>query len=193
MTAATRDHGTWSLRDVLSYAIGYARRGIHYVPRVIATLNTVRPLFESEWPTSAALWLRDGGPREGKLWANPVLADTWERLVREAEAAGHDRVAQIDAARDAWYGGFIADAIDRFCRTNEVMDTSGRRHRGVQLGGIAAARRGEVRSAPAAATGQLGQLPHQVARVGALGLGFRSDLGDKLHLALDGNPHYHDA
>ena len=26
-----RDHGTWSLRDVLSYAIGYARRGIHYL------------------------------------------------------------------------------------------------------------------------------------------------------------------
>ena len=129
-----RDHGTWSLRDVLSYAIGYARRGIHYVPRVIATLNTVRPLFETEWPTSAALWLRDGGPREGKLWANPVLADTWERLVREAEAAGHDRVAQIDAARDAWYGGFIAEAIDRFFRSNEVMDTSGRRHRGVLTG-----------------------------------------------------------
>ena len=129
-----RDHGTWSLRDVLSYAIGYARRGIHYVPRVIATLNTVRPLFESEWPTSAALWLRDGGPREGKLWANPVLADTWEKLLREAEAAGHDRVAQIDAARDAWYGGFIAEAIDRFFRTNEVMDTSGQRHRGVLTG-----------------------------------------------------------
>jgi gamma-glutamyltranspeptidase/glutathione hydrolase len=129
-----RDWGTWSLRDVLSYAISYARRGIHYVPRIIATLNTVRPMFEAEWQTSAALWLRDGGPREGKLWANPTLAETWERLLREAESAGRDRVAQIDAARNAWYAGFVAEAIDRFCRGTEVLDASGRRHRGVLTG-----------------------------------------------------------
>ncbi|HEV7264010.1 MAG TPA: gamma-glutamyltransferase [Falsiroseomonas sp.] len=129
-----RDWGTWSLRDVMSYAIGYARRGAHYVPRIIATLNTVRPMFEAEWQTSAALWLRDGGPQEGRLWANPTLAETWERLLREAESAGRDRIAQIDAARNAWYGGFVAEAIDRFCRTNEILDASGRRHRGVLTG-----------------------------------------------------------
>lgn len=126
-----RDHGTMTLREVLSYAIGYARRGVHYVPRIIATLNGVRPLFEEFWPTSAALWLRDGGPREGRLWANPTLAETWERVLREAEAAGTDRIAQIDAARNAWYGGFVAEAIDRFFRSNEILDASGRRHRGV--------------------------------------------------------------
>jgi gamma-glutamyltranspeptidase/glutathione hydrolase len=129
-----REYGTWSLRDVMSYAVGYARRGIHYVPRIIATLNTVRPIFEAEWTTSAALWLRGGGPQPGGLWANPTLADTWERLLREAEAAGHDRIAQIDAARNAWYGGFVAEAIDRFFRSNEVLDASGRRHRGVLTG-----------------------------------------------------------
>jgi hypothetical protein len=58
------------------------------VPRVAATVETVRPLFESAWPTSAALWLRNGGPKPGGLYANPVLADTYERVVREAEAAG---------------------------------------------------------------------------------------------------------
>jgi gamma-glutamyltranspeptidase/glutathione hydrolase len=130
-----RDFGSWPLREVLSFAIGYARRGIHIVPRVVATLETVRPLFEAEWPTSAALWLRSGGPKPGGLWSNPTLADTWERLLREAEAAGHDRVAQIDAARNAWYGGFVAEAIDRFCRSSEVLDASGRRHRGVLTAG----------------------------------------------------------
>ena len=126
-----RDWGTWSLRDVMSYAIGYARRGVHYVPRVVATLNTVRPLFETEWPTSAEIWLRNGGPVAGGLYANPTLADTWERLLREAESAGHDRVAQIEAARNAWYGGFIAEAIGDFFAKNEMLDTSGQRHRGV--------------------------------------------------------------
>jgi gamma-glutamyltranspeptidase/glutathione hydrolase len=129
-----RDFGTWSLRDVMSFAIGYARRGIHYVPRIVATLNTVRPLFESEWPTSAALWLRNDGPQPGGLYANPTLAETWERVLREAESAGHDRVAQIEFARATWYAGFVAEAIDRFCRSNEVLDASGRRHRGVLTG-----------------------------------------------------------
>jgi gamma-glutamyltranspeptidase/glutathione hydrolase len=122
-------HGTWRLADVLSFAIGYAERGAPMVPRVARTLEAVRPLFEHEWPTSAALWLRDGGPRPGRLWRNPSLAATWQRLLREA--ARPDRDAEIEAARDIWYRGFIAEAIDRFLRGTEVLDTSGRRHRGV--------------------------------------------------------------
>ncbi|MDQ1079215.1 gamma-glutamyltransferase family protein [Pseudoroseomonas cervicalis] len=129
-----RDWGSWKLGEVLEFAIGYAERGIHYVPRIAATVESVRPLFEQEWKTSAALWLRDGGPRAGKLWANPTLAATYARVVREAEAAGGDRVAQIDAARRAWYEGFVAEAIDRFCRGTEALDASGRRHRGVLTG-----------------------------------------------------------
>ncbi|MBK1656738.1 gamma-glutamyltransferase family protein [Paracraurococcus ruber] len=124
-----RDHGTWSVRDVLDYAIGYAARGAHVVPRVCATLETVRPLFETAWPTSAALWLRDGGPKPGALYTNPELAETYARVVREAEAVGGDREAQIEAARRAWYQGFVAEAIDRFGREFEALDTSGRRHR----------------------------------------------------------------
>ncbi|MBB3898105.1 gamma-glutamyltransferase family protein [Roseococcus suduntuyensis] len=127
------EHGTWRLRDVLEYAIGYAARGAHMVPRVIQTLATVKPLFEAEWQTSAALWLRDGGPQPGKLWSNPVLAETYSRLLREAEAPGRTREQEIEAARDAWYGGFVAEAIDRFVRT-PMMDTSGERHAGVLTG-----------------------------------------------------------
>lgn len=129
-----RDHGTWRIGEVLEFAIGYAMRGIHYVPRICATVQTMRPLFEQEWPTSAALWLRDGGPKPGRLWANPALGETYRRVVREAEAAGPDRVAQIDAARRAWYEGFVAEAIDRFVRGTEVLDASGRRNRGVLTG-----------------------------------------------------------
>jgi gamma-glutamyltranspeptidase / glutathione hydrolase len=126
-----RDHGTWSVRDVLAYAIGYARHGAPMVPRIRATIESVRPLFEAEWPTSAALWLRDGGPEPNGLYANPNLADTYARVVREAEDAGGSREHQIDGARAAWYRGFVAEAIGRFAATTEAMDTSGRRHRGV--------------------------------------------------------------
>ena len=48
--------------------------------------------------------------------------------------AAATREARIDKARDLVYRGFVAEAIDRFCRTNEVMDVSGRRHRGLLTG-----------------------------------------------------------
>ncbi len=129
-----RDHGTWRPREILEYAIGYARNGAHMVSRIQATVDTVRPLFESAWPTSAALWLRNGGPKGGQLYANPELADTYTRIVAEAEAAGDGREAQIDAARRAFYQGFVAEAADRFGRSFEALDTSGRRHKAVLTG-----------------------------------------------------------
>ena len=130
-----RDYGTMRLADVLTPAIGYARNGYPLVERICATIDTVADLFREHWPTSAALYLRDGrAPRAGELFTNPGIADTYERILREAESAGGDREAQIERARISWSQGFVAETIDRFCRTQEVMDTSGRRHRGVLSG-----------------------------------------------------------
>ena len=53
------------------------------------------------------------------------MAATYRRILEEAESAGGNRVAQIERARKSWSQGFVADAIDRFCRTQEVMDVSG--------------------------------------------------------------------
>ncbi len=127
-----RDHGTKSLREVLGYAIGYARNGYPMVDRIPATIEIVADLFREHWPSSAALWLPDGRPASVRH-RNPVLADTWERLLAEAESAGSDRAAQIDAARAAWSRGFVAEAIDAFCR-NAFRDDSGRDHTGVLTG-----------------------------------------------------------
>ena len=57
-----RDHGTKSLADVLKYAIGYAEDGHAPVERVGETVETVRELFETEWTSSAEVYLpgRDG-------------------------------------------------------------------------------------------------------------------------------------
>ncbi|MEU5853544.1 gamma-glutamyltransferase family protein [Saccharopolyspora shandongensis] len=126
-----RDHGTKSLRDVLKYAIGYARDGFPIVERISTTIDTVRAMFTEHWPTSAQLWLTDGAaPKPGSVLKNPVLADTWERLLAEGEAAGPGREAQIDAARRAWSHGFVAEAVEKFVRTPH-RDNSGRDHAGV--------------------------------------------------------------
>ncbi|GAA0508436.1 gamma-glutamyltranspeptidase [Saccharopolyspora subtropica] len=126
-----RDHGTKSLRDVLKYAIGYARGGFPVVPRITETIDTVREMFVEHWPTSARLWLIDGAaPRPGSLIRNPALADTWERLLAEGEAVGPGREAQLDAARRAWSQGFVAEAVEKFVRIPH-RDNSGRDHAGV--------------------------------------------------------------
>ncbi|MCK9914378.1 gamma-glutamyltransferase family protein [Microbacteriaceae bacterium K1510] len=128
-----REWGTWEFADVLGYAIGYARNGIPVLANINAAIESVRPLFESEWTTSAATFLHNGGtPATGTLLRRPVLADTWERLIREA--VGTTREVRIDAARNAWYRGFVAEAIARFCCTEEIFDVTGRRHRGYLTG-----------------------------------------------------------
>ncbi|CAN5612736.1 gamma-glutamyltransferase family protein [soil metagenome] len=126
-----RDFGTWELADVLSYALGYARNGVHLVPNIPAAIESVRPMFEEHWPTSAAVFLPGGEvPKAGALFARPALADTWQRLLDEAKGAT-TREGRIDAARRAWSQGFIAEAIDRYVRHTPVMDVSGRAHLGL--------------------------------------------------------------
>jgi gamma-glutamyltranspeptidase/glutathione hydrolase len=125
-----RDWGTWEFADVLSFALGYARNGIHLVPRVSATIDSMRPLFETEWKSSAAVYLPNGAtPAARALFARPALAETWDRLCREA--VGPSREARIDAVRRAWYQGFVADQVDTFFHGTEVLDVTGDRHRGL--------------------------------------------------------------
>ena len=130
-----RDYGTMRLADVLEPAIGYAGQGHPLVERANATIATVEQLFRQHWPTSAAVYLPGGKvPPIGTLFTNRALSDTYARVLREAESAGADRERQIERARKTWSEGFVAEAIDRFCRTQAVMDTSGTPHRGVLTG-----------------------------------------------------------
>ncbi|MFJ9425032.1 gamma-glutamyltransferase family protein [Streptomyces sp. NPDC101249] len=124
-----RDHGTKPLADVLAHAIGYAEDGHAPVEKVGATVESVRALFETEWTSSADVYLRDGrSPRPGELLRNPALAATWRRLLAEVAGAG-DREAQIEAAREVWRSGFIADALVRQSG-RPTLDTSGVHHTG---------------------------------------------------------------
>ncbi|MFF0965486.1 gamma-glutamyltransferase family protein [Streptomyces sp. NPDC003703] len=124
-----RDHGTKPLDDVLAYAIGYAEHGHPPVERVGETVETVRELFETEWTSSAEVYLPGGRvPRPGEPLRNPALAATWKRLLAETAGAG-DREARIDAAREVWRSGFIAEALVRQAR-RPTLDTSGAHHTG---------------------------------------------------------------
>ncbi|TAU85754.1 gamma-glutamyltransferase family protein [Rhizobium leguminosarum] len=126
-----RDYGSMSVRDVLEPAIYYAEHGHPMLPRVSATIKGLAAFFEKEWPTSYETWLPGGSAPEAHAnFRNPVLAETWKRIIAEAETKS-GREAQVQAARDAFYRGFVAEKIDDYLKTAEVMDASGNRHKGV--------------------------------------------------------------
>ena len=130
-----RDYGTLRLADVLQPAIEYARDGHPLLERASATIGMVAALFRDHWPTSAAVYLPGGKvPEPGAMFRNQVLAETYTRVLKEAESVGADRVKQIERARKIWSQGFVAEAIDAFCRGQELIDVSGERHRGILTG-----------------------------------------------------------
>lgn len=126
-----RDYGRLSLRAVLEPAIFYAEKGHPVLPRVSATIAGLAEFFQKEWPTSFETWLPNGtAPAPSSNVTNPALAGTWRRILTEAEAK-QGREAQIDAARDAFYRGFVAESIAGYLAKAEVMDASGHRHKAV--------------------------------------------------------------
>lgn len=131
--ALLRDHGTRRLEDVLQFAIEYSEAGYPLVPRIADVIAAMEGLFRDHWPTSAAVYLRHGVPTAGGRFRNPDLAATYKRLVSEANAAGGGREQQLEAALNAFYSGFVADAVEGHCRT-ELMDSTGTLHPGLLTG-----------------------------------------------------------
>ena len=129
-----RDYGTLPLAEVLGPAIAFARNGYPLVPAISATIERVRPLFERNGQARrrsicrAALCRNPAACSGTRRWPAPTRA-SWRRPGRGAAARRRSR-----RRANAWYKGFVAEAIDRFCRTQAVMDTSGRRHRGLLPG-----------------------------------------------------------
>src|SRR5215831_11218130 len=175
-------HGRLRLREVMEYAIGYARDGYPVVPGISAGIASVAGAFREHWPSSAEVYLVDGVPTPGTRLANPVLAATYQRLLDEAEAAGPGREAQIEAARRAFYQGFVAEAIGAYTEHAEVMDVTGDRHKALLEAGDLA--RWRARAEPPATgeyvgmtvckTGPWGQGPvflQQLALLAGFGLG----------------------
>jgi gamma-glutamyltranspeptidase/glutathione hydrolase len=124
-----RDRGTLDLRELLEPAISYARHGFVCLPKISSAIADVGDLFREHWPTSHELWLPDGSaPAPGSMMRNPVLADTFERILSEA-GEGH-REKQLNAALDAFYRGFVAEIIADHVSSQPAMDSSGRAHTG---------------------------------------------------------------
>jgi gamma-glutamyltranspeptidase/glutathione hydrolase len=108
-----RDFGTLRLDDVFEAAIGYAEHGYPVVPGIPATIAAAEELLRG-WPASAELYLP--APAAGTLFRNPALAATYRRILDESRGGGREE--EIDRARDVFYRGFVAEAIDGFSRAS---------------------------------------------------------------------------
>jgi gamma-glutamyltranspeptidase / glutathione hydrolase len=124
-----RDYGTLRLRDVLKHAIEYADAGFPASREIVDAIQSMESLFREEWHGSAAVYLP--APRVGARLRNRSLAATYRRMVKEAEIRATGRDEQIEAARDLFYRGFVAEAVGEFAAGTQAMDSSGARHAGL--------------------------------------------------------------
>ncbi|ANC32864.1 gamma-glutamyltransferase family protein [Isoptericola dokdonensis] len=163
-----RDHGTWSLADVLAPAVGYARDGHPVLAAVCRTVAGVADLFAEHWPTSAARWMPDGRlPQPGDLLTDLAYADLLDGLAeaeRVALADGGTRSDGIDAARARW-ADVVGRAVEEFVATPH-RHSDGRDHAGVLTAADVAAY--EARYEDAVTVEFRG---HTVAKSGAWGQG----------------------
>jgi gamma-glutamyltranspeptidase / glutathione hydrolase len=104
------EYGTWSLRDVLAFAIDYAENGFPVVGGMKLSIERQADVLAG-WPSSQELYLP--APDLGAQFRNPALAATYRRIVDES--AGGTREAEIERARELYYDGFVAEEIHRFC------------------------------------------------------------------------------
>ena len=174
-------YGTLPLRAVMEYAIGYAEQGYPMLRGASEAIAAVADTFTAHWPGSAEIYLTAGVPAPGNRFANRPLAAVYQRILTEAEQAGPARDQQIEAARRAFYEGFVAETISAYLASAEVMDVTGERQRGLLTGADLADWRASV-EAPVTAefrgltvckTGPWGQGPvflQQLALLDGLGI-----------------------
>jgi gamma-glutamyltranspeptidase/glutathione hydrolase len=191
-------HGRLGLRDVMQYAIHYAAAGVPVLPGMHQSLSSAAELFAREWTSSAQVYLPSGAvPATGSSLRNPDLAATYGRIVKTAEKATSAREGQFQSARDQFYRGFVADAIERFFASADILDTSGRRHNGLMTAhDLARFEAGEelplsvdYRQFEVYKTSTWGQGPlflQQLRVLDALGIDASGDPDELIHLVLEG-------
>jgi gamma-glutamyltranspeptidase/glutathione hydrolase len=132
VTAQAR-FGRLTLAETLGPVVDLARDGFVMYPYLRAVIARYRDRFLEEWPSTAETYL-DGEdvPSVGSVLRLPVWAATMGDVLDSSVRAGRtDRDSGFRAALDRFYRGPVAEAIDAFASTTEVLDASGRRHQGL--------------------------------------------------------------
>jgi len=131
-TAVAR-FGTLTFAQVLQPAIELAEHGFAVYEGLHASLASNAGKFVERYPATAEIYCPNGRvPAVGEVLRNPDWADVLIAMCRAEDVARQKgRVAGIEAARDAFYTGEIAQRIVDFIAANPVVDASGTAHAGL--------------------------------------------------------------
>ena len=125
--------GTMPFGQVLQPAIELAENGFPVYESLHQSLTGNYEKFTEQYPTTGEVYYPDGKvPETGQVIRNP----DWARMLKAMAAAegaqgGKGRVAGIEAARDVFYQGQIAESIIAFIENNPIEDASGSAHHGL--------------------------------------------------------------
>lgn len=130
---ALREFGTMSLAEVLAPALDLAENGFSMYSGLREILLAKQEAFLSDWPTSAEVFVAGGRvPEIGEVFRQPLLASTLSKLLNAERDGGRSgRDAGLQSARDLYYKGEIAERIAEFVANTEIMDATGKSHRGL--------------------------------------------------------------
>ena len=131
-TAVAR-FGTMGLSQLLQPAIELAENGFPVYEELHHSLADNLHKFTKRYPTTGEVYCPGGrAPEIGEILRNPDWAEVLRSMCRAEKAAQHKgRIAGIEAARDAFYKGEIAERIVDFITKHPVEDTSGTAHTGL--------------------------------------------------------------
>jgi gamma-glutamyltranspeptidase/glutathione hydrolase len=134
ITALSR-FGTMRLSQVLDDAIELAEQGFPMYRQLRSAIEKYADRFREEWPTTKEVFLPGNRvPEVGERFVQVDLARSFKKLVEaEHREKSQGRQQALQAARDVFYKGDIAESIVRFAQENEFPDASGMRNRGLLI------------------------------------------------------------
>src|SRR5215831_16399001 len=111
--------GTMSFAQVAAPAAEHAERGFP-VSMFSAYQMAANAQKYTRWPTSSALYLREGRAyRTGEVLVQSELAETLRRMMAAEKSSPGRRARRVRAARDEFYRGETARRIAEFHRAND--------------------------------------------------------------------------
>ena len=125
--------GTMSFSQVLQPAIELAENGFPVYQGLHDSLSANRRKYIELYTTTGEVYCPGGRvPGVGEVFRNPDLATTLKMMCdAEDQARSRGRVGGIEAARDVFYKGPIAERIVEFISSRPVEDASGTAHAGL--------------------------------------------------------------
>ena len=110
--------GTMRFGDVAAAAVAFARDGFPMSELSSQIIAAAADSYQ-RWPSNAAIYLPNGEPPQvGELFVQADLGRTIQYMIDEETVAKGDRLAGLQAARDAFYRGDIAKRLADFHATN---------------------------------------------------------------------------